>query len=402
MIVINDKVKDIMRLIESKGYHVYIVGGFVRDSIIGRSSEDYDLCTDMNLNELKEYIPYLSFMSQNDRRTTGIVNIDGLDIEITEIRGKDLEEDLFLRDLSINSIALDVNGNLYDPLNGVKDIQDGILKFNPGTIDYDPRAILRAIRFEGILGFELDEESKFEMYNKRNLLYRVTAERAQKELIKIIMSDRAGDILNKYKEIIFEIVPELYPLTKVNKGETDLFNYTMSVINNVDADKILRLSALFCNVGSSCDECVIKFSDFARRIKLDKNTVFDVKRIINAYHKQLSIDQKYMAIFIKDLGVENLDLLFQLKLADIQCNDEDLELYVNKINELRNTYISFLETKPVLGYKDLAINGRDLSQMNFDSKIVGIIMNDILVRVMNGELENKRNVLEEYADVKYR
>ena len=117
---------------------------------------------------------------------------------------------------------------------------------------------------------------------------------------------------------------------------------------------------------------------------------------------ELNTDTRFMSSFIHEIGVDNLDLLFELKLADISSRTNNLGDCVKELNNLREIYLKFLETKPVIGIKDLDIDGKSLSQMSFDSKLVGVILNDILKKVMNDELENKRNVLEEYVDVKYR
>ena len=409
MIEINSEVKKIMNLIESKGYEVYIVGGFVRDSIIGRESNDYDLCTNIPLTELKEILPYLSMMSQNEVRNTGIIHRGGVDIEITEYRGKDLYEDLSLRDITINSIALTSDGKIIDPMNGVDDIKNKIVRVNPGTIDLDSRAILRAVRFDVLLGYNMDEKSLIEIYENRVLLNNVTPERIRKELLKILVCDNAGDLISRYRDIFFEIIPELKSLVGVDNGDgLDLFEHTMSVVNKTSPNLYLRLAALFHDTGkvNGLDDyskrSIESFQSFASRLKIDKNTRYNVKKLMFFHDMSLEADKKTMAKFIHEIGVDSLDLLFELKLADIGARNNDIGTSVKEMNNLRETYLKFLETKPVVGIKDLDIDGKSLSQMSFDSKLVGVILYDVLGKVMNEELENKRDVLEEYVSVKYR
>lgn len=409
MFEINSEVKKIMNLIESEGFEVYIVGGFVRDSIIGRESNDYDLCTNMPLNKLKELLPYLSMMSQNEVRNTGIIHRGGVDIEITEYRGKDLYEDLSLRDITINSIALTSDGKIIDPMNGVDDIKNKIVRVNPGTIDLDSRAILRAVRFDGLLGYNMDEKSLIEIYENRVLLNNVTSERIRKELLKILMCDNAGDLISRYRDIFFEIIPELKSLVGVDNGDgLDLFEHTMCVVNKTSPNLYLRLAALFHDTGkvNGLDDyskrSIECFQSFASRLKIDKNTRYNVKKLMFFHDMSLEADKKTMAKFIHEIGVDSLDLLFELKLADIGARNNDIGTSVKEMNNLRETYLKFLETKPVVGIKDLDIDGKSLSQMSFDSKLVGVILYDVLGKVMNEELENKRDVLEEYVSVKYR
>ena len=397
MFEINSEVKKVMNLIESRGYEVYIVGGFVRDSIIRRQSNDYDLCTNMPLVKLLKDFPYLSMMSQNEVRNTGIIHRGGVDIEITEYRGKDLNEDLSLRDITINSIALTSDGKIVDSMNGVDDIKNKIIRINPGTVNLDSRAILRAIRFEGLLGYNMDKKSLAEIYEKKSSLNYVTPDRIRKELFKILLCDNAGDLISKYRDIFYEIIPELKKLEGVsNENSDDLFEHTMSVVNKTSSNIYLRLAALFNDLG------VDEFSSFASRLKIDKKTRYNVKKLMIFSKVELNTDTRFMSSFIHEIGVDNLDLLFELKLADISSRTNNLGDCVKELNNLREIYLKFLETKPVIGIKDLDIDGKSLSQMSFDSKLVGVILYDLLGKVMNEELENKRNVLEEYVDVKYR
>lgn len=391
MIKINSDVLEVMELIENNGYEVYIVGGFVRDSIIGRISNDYDLCTNIPLELLKEKMPSLSMMSKNEHRITGIINKNGIDIEITEFKGNTLYDDLYLRDLTINSIALSKDGKYIDPLNGIDDIKNKILRFNPNTIDYDPRALLRLIRFEGMLGFEVETESLEEALNKKYKINDIGSDRARKEIIKILLCENPGNLILKYKDIFFEIIPELGLI------DFDILMHIVNSLNSSSCQLSIRLAILFNNLENGVDI----FNNFAKKYNIEKSIRQKVNRLLYFYGVPMNTDDVEMAKFIRGLGVENLDLLFEMKLIDINGSD-NIEECMNKIINLRNIYLKFLETKPVLGIKDLEINGRSLSQMDFDSKLVGVILNDVLEKVMNKELSNKKEELEDYVGVKYR
>ena len=425
VIEINDEIRKIMKLVESNGYEIYLVGGFVRDSIIGKENKDYDLCTNMPFEKLKEIVPEMVIMKENDHRNTCVLRRNGEDIEISMFRGNDLVSDLICRDFTINSIALNSDGKIIDLLNGQYDINSKRIKLcderGNGLIN-DPLRILRAIRFACVLGYEIEEITWKHMLENKHLLNDVAVERIYIELCKILMCDKPGDIFFRYKDILLEIVPELIPLVGFEQNNPyhiyDVFKHTMVALNNTRANLNLRLATLFHDTGKpecyTVDENGIGhfyghakvgasiFRNFANRIKIDKKSSVDIQKLIFFHDSILGTSTRSMNKFVQEFGEECLDMLFELKLADIQAQSTDKLDRINQINELRNTYISYLDTKPVLRIKDLDINGNDLKNMDFQGKIIGDILNDVLSKVSGEELSNNRDDIESYIVNKYR
>ena len=111
MLKIPTTIQEVINTITESGFEAYLVGGAVRDTIIGKESKDYDICTNMPLNMIKELYPNFHLMKPNNNRNTGIMRINNLEIEISTYKGKSIQEDLSNRDFTINAIALDKNGN---------------------------------------------------------------------------------------------------------------------------------------------------------------------------------------------------------------------------------------------------------------------------------------------------
>ena len=186
-ISLTKKIKKYMKLIIDNNYECYLVGGAVRDYLLNIKNKDYDLCTNMPLNKLKEIIPNVTIMKENEHRNTCIIREKDYDIEFTTFRGKDLKEDLSNRDFTMNSIAVDINGNIIDYFNGIESINKKTIKLtkeNGEGLTTDPLRILRAIRQASKYDFKIDDNTKRQMNNKKTLLSNVAPERIYEELKK--------------------------------------------------------------------------------------------------------------------------------------------------------------------------------------------------------------------------
>ena len=127
---------EILDTIEKKGYEAYLVGGIIRDTLLGRKNKDYDIATNMPLDDLRKIYNSLTIMKENDHRNTGILKVNDDEIEISTYRGKTLEEDLSDRDFRMNALAADKDGNIIDKVNGLKDIEDKLYLFF--AFNYEP------------------------------------------------------------------------------------------------------------------------------------------------------------------------------------------------------------------------------------------------------------------------
>lgn len=423
--IIPDEVKNIMKKVNELGYEIYIIGGFVRDSILQRQNKDYDLCTNMPFEYINEIVPNFTIMRENEHRNTGVVRINGIDIEISMLRGMNLYEDLLNRDFTINSIALDSDGKIIDLLNGQNDLESKIIMLCDKSgiaFENDPLRILRAIRFASILEFEIDANTYNHMLNKKHLLNNVACERVLIELNKIIMCDNPGNIIRKYFDIFSVVIPELLDIKGVFQNNPyhiyDVFEHTMISLNSSEKNLALRYAILFHDMGKKDTKTTDKegidhfyghpkistekFIKFARRMKMDKDSSERIKKLIFFHEVTLSEQSKGINKFLQLFGIEDINLLFDMKLCDILGQNLEKSDRIEFLNRLREMYEKYIKSSPVLKIKDLDINGKDLINMNFEGKIIGEILKDVLDQVSEEKLNNNSEEIMNYVTGKYR
>ncbi len=423
-ITVPKEIRQIIDNINSLGYEAYLIGGAVRDMILNIPSNDYDLCTNMPLDQVKELLPGFKLMKENNHRNTGIIKINSQEIEISSFHGKTIEEDLFKRDFTINAIACDKDGNLIDPYNGVEDIKNKTISLvdkSGSGIDIDPLRILRALRFQAIYDFSIDEDTKQVMTSKVELLDNVAVERIYNELIKILTSANPSKTIRDNKETFCALIKELYITVGFKQNNPyhiyDVFEHTLKVLENTPNNKYLRLAALFHDIGKPAtyteDEKGIGhffghefisaklFLDFAKKYKIDKKTTALVRKLIIDHDRTMSVKPTKINYFIKENGIEYVDLLYSLKEADIRGQNPDwIEKRVLELNKEKEMYHTQLDKKIPLRVSDLKINGNKLKELGIEGKQIGIVLKAIHEKVLAEELENEENVLEDYAKKK--
>lgn len=417
-------ISDILYKIHESGYEAYLVGGAVRDAILGRENKDYDLCTNMPLPLLKKLYPSLVVMKPNDHRNTGVIRLDGEEIEFTEFRGNSLFEDLSNRDFSMNAMAVDKDGNIIDYFNGIESISRkelSLIKKDGEAFRVDPLRIMRAVRIASKMDFDIDNNCKEQMIVHKNLLANVPVERIYKELIQILITKNPAKYIRDNKEVIFEVIPELKPLDGFNQQNNyhiyDVFEHTLKVLENTKQNIYLRFAALFHDIGKpnsfTIDEKgkghfyghpeVSKeiFESVATRLKFDNFTKNEVGKLIKFHDYDLGKKRKSIFNFFNKFGTRNIDLLFELKKADIKAQNPEYIYRLDDLNKIRDTYTSVLEADPCLSIKDLKINGKYLIEKGFAGKEIGNILNDLLYQVQYQKLPNNLEALNNYVDRKY-
>ncbi len=424
--------EEVLGRLEKAGYESYLVGGFVRDRIMGRASSDVDIATKARPNQIEEVFKDFKIIDVGKNFGTIRVIGHGQEYEITTFRKdfsyKDkrrpgqvvfadkIESDLERRDFTINAMALR-NNELIDPFGGQNDIKEKIIRAvgNPHErISEDYLRALRAVRFAANLGFDIEMNLQEAIRkNYKNLAY-ISVERQAAELDKILVGpDPARGIrLLEKLGLLEEIFPEVKEMVGFNQHSPhhylDCFDHSLKVLEGTPPDLVTRLGALFHDTGKPAtffldEEGNGRFfghqkisQEIAEKrlkyLKYPKKTIEDVGILIGRHMDSSNpYTEKSVARLLRRLGEDNLKRLFDLQEADILATVHD---DISNIEKGRILLKEILERKPVLSRKDLAINGKDLIGLGFEQgPLLGEILKEIERRVFEENLKNDRETL---------
>lgn len=433
----------ILNKLRENGFEAYIVGGSVRDKLMGIEPHDYDITTSARPEEIKKvFQAYKTVLVGEDFGTVGIL-LDNTLYEVTTFRidgayinnrkpekvifSKNLTEDLKRRDFTINAMAMDGDGNLYDPFNGQDDIKNKIIRAvgDPNErIREDALRMMRAIRFAGRFGFFIEEELFDALSLNASLLKKIAPERIFDEFSKMITGENPSNYLLLMEET--GILDVIFPELKRTVGfvqfspfhDKTLFDHLICVMDNVKPDLSLRLAALFHDI-SKVDTLSIgedgrghfyghevlgadKVEEILKRYRLPNKTIEKVKILILDHMKvHAEMTDKALRRQIKRVGRDNVLDLYDLLIADCMCTraDRDASFIINRKNRVKE----LLDEKEMKTEKFLEINGNDIKSLGFsEGKIIGRILRDLEEMVLDDPEKNKKTYLMDYIDKNYR
>lgn len=325
--------KELNKIIEP----LYMVGGSVRDNLMNRTPVDYDFTTPLMPDEIERKIKQAGKKAYITGKRFGTIGtkINGNLVEITTFRNekytkgsrkpdvnfvKDITADLSRRDFTINAIALRKRNHYIDPFNGVEDIKKRIIRAvgNAKTrFKEDPLRMLRVARFASQLNFIVENKTLEAVKEKNYKILEVSKERWVKEIDKILLSDcpRIGLNILAYTNLLNYIIPELSLQVGYNQNSKyhslPLWEHTLGVVDNVNADIILRWSALLHDIGKPFVRTKNKKTEYYNYIKHDLLGVEIIEKI--ARHLKFSNDRREQ---IKNIVLHHLDEDSPLKEAD--------------------------------------------------------------------------------------
>lgn len=436
------------------GYQAYLVGGCVRDILIGRTPNDWDICTSATPEQIIHFVEYMNKIEDkcseisNGRGVknnikyipTGLqhgtitIVINGKPFEVTTFRQdgdysdnrrpdnvtftKNLSEDLKRRDFTINAIAYSLYEGFIDPFDGINDIKKKIIRCvgNPyDRFNEDALRIMRAIRFSAQLDFYIENKTNNAIFELSNNLDNISKERINSELCKILKSKHPENIVTS-KNIICEIIPEFKPCIDFPQNNPyHCFTVDKHIGSTLLVDKsndlIVRLALLFHDIGKPyCyqdDEdgtrhfrghgrVSSKMTDeIMRRLKFDNNTREKVVELVHFHDATFEVGKKYVRRWLNILGEEQFRRLLLVRCADIkgQSGLNETER-LEKINNIERLLNEVLEENECFSLKDLQLNGNDLIQLGFsEGKEIGVILNRLLSQVVDGVIKNEKEEL---------
>ncbi len=414
------KIIEIIKKLESNGYETYVVGGAPRDSYLERPNHDIDIVTTASLKEIKEVFPLEHFISYQKGITLGLVHNKTV-IDISSTNELTIEEDILRRDFTINTLLYHPIRGWKDYLNAKHDIDKKILKSvgNPiNMIKNDPLRILRAIRFEAILKYKIDNKLLEAMFENKHLLKNIASERINDELTKILLVDTPSIYIRKYIDIFDIVIPGLIKLKGFNQHNKyhvyDVLEHTLKVLDTTTAILELRLAALFhdfekpsCftiddnNVGhfyGHDEKSSITADLILKQLHYPYKLIDKVVKLIYYHDYKLVNDEKKLLKFISKFGIEDIDLLMGLKRADVLGQNLEFIDRIYELDEIEKKIYYLIDSKKFITKELLNIKGSDLIEIGYpQNKTISTVLNLLLEKVRNNELENDKEILLDYA-----
>ncbi len=433
-----DEVTKILRKLDSKGFEVYIVGGAVRDILMGKMVNDWDFTTNATPDKILKI--FKNAFYDNKFGTVGIPAKDP-DLkphEITTFRteegysdsrrpdkikwGKSLTEDLTRRDFTINAMAIDPNTlSIIDPFNGQKDIQKKLIRAvgDPNErIKEDALRLLRALRIASQLGFSVEDETLNAIKSSAALINKIAKERIKDELFKILISPNPiqGITLMRKTNLLEEILPEaekMFGVDQVSPQRHHIYDVgthaLMSLKNLRSRDPIVALATFIHDIGKpqtykKTDQGVITFynheivgakiaKNISSRLRLSKKEEEKLYKLVR-YH-QFTVDEnqsdKAIKRFIKKVGLENVEDMLELRRADRLGSGARETSW--RTEEFKKRLIEVQKTPFTI--HDLKITGHDvMKELGIKpGPKVGKILETLFKEVEDKKLDNKRGEL---------
>ena len=428
-----DYINTAIRLLENSGFNAYAVGGCIRDSVMGRTPNDWDMTTSSTPEETIKVFGNYRVIPTGIKHGTVTVIIDSNPIEITTMRidgdytdnrrpdsvcfTSDIIKDLARRDFTVNAMAYNHRDGLIDPFNGKEDIKARIIRCvgNPDKrFNEDALRILRALRFASVLNFSIDNETDKSIFRNLHLINNVANERIRVELLKLLQGTGVEKILTDYKDIIFSIIPELREtdgLPQNNKYHIyDVWTHTVKVVSGVRNTQLLRMSALLHDIGKPC--CLKidsdgtthfkghaeKGSDIAdsilRRLKFSNKEIDEITTLILLHDDYPDGDKHKVAKYCSEYSFDILRLALELMRGDASGKSPDVRVNLMKSYDKAESQIDEIEASNMcLQITDLEINGNDLIKLGYHGKDIGTVLSTLLTMVIDEKIINNKDVL---------
>ena len=430
-------VKYIIETLEKNGYEAYAVGGCVRDSILGREPNDWDITTSADPYEVKKLFSHTIDTGLQHGTVTIMLEHVGYEVTTYRIDGdyedsrhpkevtftKSLEEDLKRRDFTVNAMAYNDRDGLIDLFHGMDDIQKKVIRCVGNAEERfteDALRIMRAVRFSAQFGYEIELETKKAIVKLASNLKNISAERIREELIKLLVSDHPDYIRIAYETgITAQILPEL-DVCMETKQNTPHHMYTVGEhiihsLTNVPGDKVLRLAMLMHDIGKpyciTTDEAgrdhfkghAEKSAEMAavimHRLKFDNDTLNRVKRLAKYHDWAISlsppIKKATVRSMISRIGEDLFPDLFTIGDADLLAQSDYFKAEKEEKQQLlKEMYREIMEQGDCLSIKNLAVSGNDLIEHGMKpGKELGQVLQKMLEDVLKHPSSNNKEYL---------
>lgn len=435
-----------INLLQSAGFEAYAVGGCVRDSLLGKTPNDWDITTSAKPENMKSVFADFHCIDTGIKHGTVTVVIDGEPLEITTFRldgeyednrhpksvtfTSNLGADLGRRDFTVNAMAYSKMTGTIDLFGGQNDLKNKIIRCvgDPDRrFNEDALRILRALRFASALDFEIEEKTAQSLLKNRALLGNISEERIAKELLKLVCGKGAKRILTDFAPVLFEILPELQPMYKNSHDNPhhcyDIYEHTLIAVESIDPEPTLRFAMLLHDCGKPAvkkfdENGVAHFYGHQRisaeisaqilaRLKVSNKFRDEILFLVSNHDRwELYENTEKMPRYLSKFGLDGVLKLLKVMRADVLAQSPEYRYRLDQIADAEKTAKDLAAQKPCLSLSELQINGRTLMDIGIpQGRKLGAVLAQMLDEVIDGVTKNTQEALttrarEIYSEMK--
>ena len=435
-----------INLLQSAGFEAYAVGGCVRDSLLGKTPNDWDITTSAKPEDMKSVFADFHCIDTGIKHGTVTVVIDGEPLEITTFRldgeyednrhpksvtfTSNLGADLGRRDFTVNAMAYSKMTGTVDLFGGENDLKNKIIRCvgDPDRrFNEDALRILRALRFASALDFEIEEKTAQSLLKNRALLGNISEERIAKELLKLVCGKGAKRILTDFAPVLFEILPELQPMYKNSHDNPhhcyDIYEHTLIAVESIDPEPTLRFAMLLHDCGKPAvkkfdENGVAHFYGHQRisaeisaqilaRLKVSNKFRDEILFLVSNHDRwELYENTEKMPRYLSKFGLDGVLKLLKVMRADVLAQSPEYRYRLDQIADAEEIAKNLTAQKPCLSLRELQINGRTLMDIGIpQGRKLGAVLAQLLDEVIDGVTKNTQEALttrarEIYSEMK--
>lgn len=403
-----EKVEYIIRQLIGESYEAFAVGGCIRDSILGKEPEDWDITTSASPKQIKEVFSRTVDTGILHGTVTVLLEKEGFEVTTFRIDGEyednrhpksvvftsNLLEDLKRRDFTINSMAYNYENGLIDVFNGIEDLEKRVIRCVGNARERfmeDALRMLRAVRFSAQLDFRIEEDTREAIIELAPNLIHISKERIQIELTKLLTSSHPEHIKDVFETGM--LAPIFYGLD-ISFSENTL-NHSIEMLKRVEADYILRWAVFLHDTKGETRKIL-------RNLKFDNKTVDNVDRLVKCFYTPLNSRKEGLRKCIYHIGEDIFPLLLLVKEANIRTKKEvDRTQQLEEHLKIQESYKEIIRDGDCLSLRCLAVDGEDLIAMGFSTgKDIGNELKELLDLVLIDPKANTKKNLLNYIEKK--
>jgi len=421
----------VLETLEKNGFEGYVVGGCVRDFLMGRTPNDFDVTTNALPAEIKKCFYDYHCITTGEKHGTIAVVIEKQLVEITTYRidgeysdsrhpetvtfSKNLCDDLSRRDFTVNAMAMNKNGDIIDIFDGRKDIGKKLIRTvrnAENRFNEDALRIMRGIRFASQLGFEIETDTSDMIHKLAFLLKNISMERIRDEFVKLMCGENVVKILEEYSDVIEVFIPEIADmygfLQHTHFHKFDVWKHTLSAVGNISPDPVLRVTMLLHDIAKP--DCLTidengtghfkghaplgaeKASGILKRLRFSRKEITQICLLI-ANHRDSYRTKEDVKRMMSRIGADNFSLLIKVKKADDGAKGCFYEKDEQMINFAEKCFKEVIENHECYRISDMEINGNDLINTGVSGRKIGELLNILLEKIISSEVENNKEKL---------